>query len=73
LLTGVILMTPSAVLPAGKPEENSATNLKATGVTMVIKDERCILLSARLAGKRHRYPSSLEKDDLCTAVTATLK
>jgi len=66
-------MTPSAVLPADKPEETSATNLKATGIAMVIKDERCTLLSARLAGKRHRYPSSLEKDGLYTAVTATLK
>jgi hypothetical protein len=73
LLTGATLMTPSAALPADKPGENSETNRKATGIAMAIRDGRCTLRSARLAVKRHRYPSSLEKDDPCTAVIATLR
>jgi hypothetical protein len=67
-------MSQSVVPTADKPESNSAANRMATGIATVIDSRgKCIVLSVPLVGKRPRYLSSLEKDDQCTAASATLK
>jgi hypothetical protein len=73
-LAGVTLTSPSVVLTAEKPGNNSASVRKVAGIaTAISSEEKCILLSAPLAAKKRRYPSSPEKGDPCTVATATLE
>ena len=59
---------------AEQPRNSSAVVGMAAGIATAIKGrEKCILLSAPLAGKTPRYLSSPETGDRCTAATATLK
>ncbi len=66
-------MNQSVVLAADKPGSNSAAICKVAGMAPATKAGKCIPLSAPLVAKRHRYLSSPEKGDLCTAATVTLK
>ena len=65
-------MSPSVVLTAEQPGNSSAVVRMGAAIATVINGrEKCILLSALLAGKIPRYLSSPETEDQCTAVTAT--
>jgi len=63
-------MSPSVVLSADKPRNNSVVRRVAR---IAIEQGRCIPLSVPLVAKIRKYPLSLMKVDLCTAATATLK
>jgi len=59
-------MSPSVVLTAEQPENNSAPAAMAKGTG------GCIRPSAPLAAKTAKYRSNPERDDPCTARIATL-
>jgi hypothetical protein len=63
-------MSPSAVLSADKPGNNSGARRVAM---MATGQERCIPPSVPLVAKIRKCPLSLRKIDLCTAAIATLK
>ena len=67
-------MSPSVVPSVDKPGNNSAVIRVVAGIIMALEGQgKCMMLSVLLVGKRPRYLSSLEKDDQCTAASATLK
>jgi len=67
LLPGDLPMSPSVVLNADRPGDNSAM-----GMAMAIRGRgKCILLYAPSVVKTRRYPSSPDRADRCIATSAT--
>jgi hypothetical protein len=69
-------MIQGVVLSAGQPEKYSAAVMvmgMATEVESIDSREKCTLLYVPLAAPTPRFPSSPERGDQCTALTATQK
>ena len=64
---------PSAVPTADKLEDSNAVNCMVKIAMATDGQGRCTMRYVHRVAKRHRYHLSLEKDDPCTAASATLK
>ncbi len=72
LLAEATPMSPSAVFSVERPRDNSVVVLMVAGMAMATNGRlKCIAPCAHPVGKTHRYRSSHETGDQCTAATVT--
>jgi hypothetical protein len=70
-MAGASPMSQSVALTAGKPANNSAMAVAGAAKAATDGLGKCMLLFAPLVARTRRYRSSPERDDQCTARTAS--